>query len=396
MSARVLIVGAGVAGLETLAALRKLAGERIDITLLAPELKFVNHSMCAAQPFKPRRVRGIPLARVAADFGAYWCRDELQRVDAEKREALTRSGRRLQYDKLVLALGARQEPNFSPALTFRNGRDGPNYRLVLKRLRTGALKNLAFVKPWGPAYLLPLYDLALLTAAECARAGRGIDISLITPEEEPLGVFGQEVSSGVARLLAENGVRVHARSYGLIRRSGGVELRPGGQALRAQQVVTVPRLFARHLCGVPFDSDGFIPVDGHGRVRGLDHAWAAGDATNFPLKQGGLAAQQADAVAEDIAASVGVDVEPRPFSPILRSVLLTGAEPHYLRADLSGSAGDDSSFSPQPSWFPATKLAARYLTPYLSTRRGSALDVLAPCVEQERDGAADRLAAATA
>jgi sulfide:quinone oxidoreductase len=62
----------------------------------------------------------------------------------------------------------------------------------------------------------------------------------------------------------------------------------------------------------------FIDTDAHGRVARLDGVFAAGDAPSFPVKQGGLAAQQADAVAEMIAASVGVDIDPQPFRPILR------------------------------------------------------------------------------
>ena len=65
--------------------------------------------------------------------------------------------------------------------------------------------------------------------------------------------------------------------------------------------------------------------------------FAAGDATAFPIKQGGLAAQQADAVAEAIAAAAGVDLDPQPFRPILRGVLLTGGAARYLRADISGA-----------------------------------------------------------
>jgi hypothetical protein len=104
--------------------------------------------------------------------------------------------------------------------------------------------------------------------------------------------------------------------------------------------------------------------------------------TNFPVKQGGLATQQADALAEAIAASVGVDIDPQPFRPVLRGVLLTGASPRYLRADISGRGGDDSTVSTDPLWWPPDKLAGRYLAPYLSRQTGSALDVHMPGGEQ--------------
>ena len=69
-------------------------------------------------------------------------------------------------------------------------------------------------------------------------------------------------------------------------------------------------------------------------MSGCAGVYAAGDATTFPLHQGGLAAQQADAAAESIAASLGAIAEAEPFRPVLRGVLLTGGAPLYLRAVL--------------------------------------------------------------
>jgi sulfide:quinone oxidoreductase len=103
--------------------------------------------------------------------------------------------------------------------------------------------------------------------------------------------------------------------------------------------------------------------------------FAAGDATTFPVKQGGLAAQQADAVAETIAASVGINIVPRPFRPVLRGMLLTGGRAWYMRADISGGASTDSMISSAPLWWPPNKLCGRYLAPFLSSRVGDAADV---------------------
>ena len=143
--------------------------------------------------------------------------------------------------------------------------------------------------------------------------------------------------------------------------------------MRVDRVVTVPRLVGPRLRGIACGADGFIETDPHGRVAGLDGVFAAGDATAFPVKQGGLAAQQADAVAEAIAASVGADVDPRPFQPVLRGLLLTGGRARYLRADISGGAGDDSTISTEPLWWPPDKISGRYLAPYLSSQVGEPL-----------------------
>ena len=165
-------------------------------------------------------------------------------------------------------------------------------------------------------------------------------------------------------------------------RPGWLDISPGERRLPVDRIVTHPRLAGPRLRGVPCARDGFILTDAHGRVVGLEGVYAAGDATAFPIKQGGLAAQQADAVAEAIAASVGADIDPQPFRPVLRGVLLTGAAPHFLRADISGRTGDDSTISARPLWWPPNKLSGRYLAPYLSRQTGEAADVL----PQHEDG----------
>ena len=153
----------------------------------------------------------------------------------------------------------------------------------------------------------------------------------------------------------------------------------------ADRVVTLPLLVGPRVSGLPADADGFIPVDRHGRVAGLDDVYAAGEVTSFPLKQGGLAAQQADAVAEVIAARAGAALTPTPFRPVLRGLLMTAGAPLYLRSEphrapaQTSVAIDEpdhhhrratvSAASDQPLWWPPAKIAARYLAPYLATAR---------------------------
>ena len=378
---RIVIVGAGVAGLETLLALRALAADKVEVTLLAPELRFVNRSMSTAQPFSARRLRGIPLQDIAARWDAHWHRGVFDRVDTRRKVVVTRDRDELAYDILVLAPGSRSGHASTDrrVLTYRGGPDAPHVRLLLQQLRDARCTNVGFVKPAGAGWPVPLYDLALMTAADCAAHGlHAVTLSLITPEDEPLGIFGSTAGAAVAELLDDRGVEVHLSSYVAGERPGRLEIAPGERYAPVDRIVTLPRQVGPLLRGVPSGRDGFIATDPHGRVPGLDDVFAAGDATEFAIKQGGLAAQQADAVAEMIAASAGVGIEPRPFRPVLRGVLLTGGRPLYLRADISGSAGDDSTASQEPLWWPPDKLAARYLSPYLSGQVGSASDVMPP------------------
>ena len=89
-----------------------------------------------------------------------------------------------------------------------------------------------------------------------------------------------------------------------------------------------------------------------------------GDATWLPIKQGGLAAQQAEVAAASIAAAAGYDVDPVTFEPVVRAALLTGEEPEFLRSGPEGEGG--TTIARSPLWWPPTKVAGPRLAPYLA------------------------------
>jgi sulfide:quinone oxidoreductase len=360
----VVVVGAGVAGLETLLALRAAAGDRVEIILLAPRAKFVNRSMAIDRPANTARVPALRIRQITSELRVEWQRGALERVDPEHRVAFTSAGRELRYDRLVLAIGARPAPSASPlgVLTFSDADDLYEYRQLLRLIRARRIERVTFVQPGGPSWPLVLYQLALATAA--AREG-DVELSLVTPERAPLEIFGSPASDVVRRLLADANVHTITSSHGTPSRAARrVHVSSAGRPI-LDRVVTVPRIVGPRISGVPADRAGFIPTDAHGRVLGLDDVFAAGDATAFPIKRGGLAAQQADAVAEAVAASLGVRIEPRSFRPVLRGLLVADGVTHYLRASVSA---EDSAVSETPLWWPPNRLTGRYLAPYLSAR----------------------------
>jgi sulfide:quinone oxidoreductase len=315
---RVLIAGGGVAGLETLLALRALAEGRVDITLLSPELKFVNVSMSVEQPFKLQRGRGLRPEDTAAELGAGWHRGALDRVEHDRHRVVTKEGDELVYDILVLALGARPEREWwsRGVLTYHGGRDGPNFRLLLHKLREGGIDKVAFVKPAGASWPLPLYDLVLMTATDCAAHERpGVELSLVTQRKSRSRSLESPPAPPSARSWTSSGWLCTRATTACHARPDGWRFSPGDQVLAVDRIVTQPRLVGPSLRGIPSARDGFIQTDPHGRLAGVDDVFAAGDATTFPVKQGGIAAQQADAVAEAIAASAGADIDPQPFRP---------------------------------------------------------------------------------
>ena len=204
-----------------------------------------------------------------------------------------------------------------------------------------------------------------MTAAHVAAHGlEGVELTLVTPEDRPLALFGGDASDAVAALLAEAGIEVRTGAYPVAFGDGHLAVLPDG-GVAADRVVALPRLYVPPLGGVPQTYEGFIPVDAHGRVVGLPGVWAAGDATSFPVKQGGIAAQQADTAAESIAAAAGVPVQPLPFRPVLRGLLLTGDAPRFLRGE-PVARGEESLVSTEPLWWPPAKIVGRHLAPFLA------------------------------
>jgi sulfide:quinone oxidoreductase len=369
---RVLIAGGGVAALEATLALRALAEERVSVELLAPEPQFWYRPLAVAEPFKLGEVQHLELPKLAAEAGATFSPGELVSIDAARSLAYTDPGGALAYGALLIACGAVPRPAIDGALTFRGPADTAKIERLLAELEAGELRRVAFAIPAGAVWSLPAYELALMTAAWLAtRAIDGVTLALVTPEHEPLQLFGREASDAVRALLDDNGIALHTRAYPAEARAGELLL-VGGGIVVADRVVALPRLQGPRIGGVPQTPEGFIPVDLYGRVSDMTGVYAAGDITTFPIKQGGIAAQQAEAAAEAIAADAGIEVRPRPFRPVLRGLLLTGTAPRFLRAELAGGAGETSRVSPEALWWPPAKIVGRHFAPFLAGLAGAA------------------------
>jgi len=267
-----------------------------------------------------------------------------------------------------LAVGARPEPALRGAITFAGPRDVLAIKERIEALGPGRRHSIAFVAMAGTTWTLPLYELALLTAEYGRRRGLDLAIELISGESAPLGVFGRVASAAVRRRLTEADVAMRMGTFPTEFADGRLSLELEG-ALDVDLVIALPHLRGPELSGLPHDSGGFVPVDAYGRVRGVDRVWAVGDMTTRLVRQGGLAAQQADVAAADIAAHVaGVDVEVHPYEPRLQGMLLTGAEPLYLRHDPHSLVRSEAPS--EPPWWPAQKIVGQHLGPYLESLAG--------------------------
>jgi sulfide:quinone oxidoreductase len=360
--ARICIVGGGVAGVEALLALRDMARDRAGVTLIAPEPDFVYKPLLVEEPFGLGPPEQYALEPLATEVGAEFLLRAATEVKPGEHQLELDDGSTLDYDYLVVCVGGRYVPAYSNAITFPNPAKPLGIDEVIERA-AAASGRIAFVVPPRITWSLPLYEIALMTERRARERGDHVELTLITPETTPLAPFGAAASSAVAELLKERAIEVVCgeRTH---EEGGELILTPGDRKVEADAVIALPEMEGPSIPGLPADEDGFIPVDQHSRVRGADDVYAAGDGTNFPLKQGGLATQQADAAAADIAHQLGAAVEPEPFRPVLRGQLLTGDASLHMRTDIAGGGGEGTA-SLDRLWWPPHKISGRYLAPKL-------------------------------
>jgi sulfide:quinone oxidoreductase len=364
---RVIIAGGGVAGLEATLALGELAPEHTDVTVIAPNTEFAYRPMAVCEPFADGPHHRYPLAPIVRDAGAELLADALAWVDPAGQLAHTEAGEQIAYDALVLALGAKAHQRYPHALTIDDRRLDETLHGLIEDIEEGYIHSLAFVAPGRMAWPLPLYELALMTAGRAYDTNVELAVTILTPEDAPLAIFGIYASSAVRELLQQAHIQTINSAYCEVPHPGEVVISPGDRHLQVDRVIALPELYGSQVRGIPLGEYGFIRVNPYGQVPDVGPIYAAGDATEFPIKHGGIASQQADAAAQSIAALAGAPITPEPFHPVIHGMLFTGGEPVYLTARITGGHGFSSEITDTPTWSPPAKIAAKYLAPYLDT-----------------------------
>jgi sulfide:quinone oxidoreductase len=358
----VLIAGGGVAGLEALLMVRRLLGRRVRAVVLAPEPEFTYRQYAVAEPFGYGEVARFDLGDLVSKAGGRLRQDALASVDASAKIAFTTAGAEIHFDALVIAVGAESANGLPGAITYRGPASNRDVHQAILAIDRGEISRLAFAVPAPCHWSLPLYELAIMAATHLADIGDGSEaIDLITAEKEPLDVFGAGASQRLRAELDRVGVRLHTGVAPARVAAGGLTLMDGS-VVQCDRAFALPRLEVSPLDGVAQGPHGSISTDSRMRVAGCPDVYAVGDASWFPIKQGGLAAQQADVAATAIAAGIDSGLEDAPFRPELRAALLTADGPIYLKA----GAGEAGAVSDAPLWWPPGKVAGRLLTPFIA------------------------------
>lgn len=329
-----------MAGLETALALREFAGERAAVTMVAPAGRFAIPASAPGRAFGITPSVDLPLKRVVAKAGASLRATHLVGVDARRRLAMLAGGELLGFDHLVVAVGARLSAGIPEAVTFRGHADVEALRHLIEGVVSHAERGgdtaLAVVVPAGCGWPLAGYEIALMAREHLIAAGHGerCRLTLVTAEQEPLAALGAHAGATVAGKLGRVGVEIVAGTE-VVAFDWGRLVLSDGTVRQADRVVSLPVTRGPAVPGLPADTEGFVLADDEGRVAGAPGIRVVGDAGPCPLKKGGIACHQADAVAAAISRELGAAAPPLSYSP------------------------------GQRHWWPVPKTSGRFLAPFM-------------------------------
>jgi sulfide:quinone oxidoreductase len=209
-------------------------------------------------------------------------RGSIASVSTTARQVRLDDGGLIGYEALLVAVGGRPRAPFRGAITY--GLPGSEARMhgLVQDLEAGYVKRVAFVVPPGATWALPVYELALMTAERAFDMCASVELTRVTPERRVLDGVGDAMSDEATSLLDAAGVAIKSGSQAVMTSAGTLELRPSGEQLEIDWVVTLPVLDGPALDGLPHDDAGSLTIDGHGRVAGAPVTMGRAAATSSP------------------------------------------------------------------------------------------------------------------
>jgi NADH dehydrogenase FAD-containing subunit len=331
---RIVILGAGFAGLETAFLLRMRMRDQANLTVVSERETFTFRPNTIYVPF------GADPADLVVDLAKPFQRrhvsfvgDRVAVVDPDAHTVRLAGGGEVGYDKLVVATGADMRPGEIPGLAEHAAtiwtpesmlKVGDRFQRVLADARAGRRSRVLFLIPPNNKCAGPLYEIVLMFETWLRRehARDHVEITWSTFEQTFIQAFGPRLHDVVSTEFAQRGIDGHTDEIVTEIAPATAHYRDGSTRAFDHLIAFPPYVAAVRYESLPSDDRGFIQTEPTTRqVAGHPDIYAPGDAGDFPVKQAFLAFLQADTVAEHIAASAGMHPFEKPFDPVSMCIM---------------------------------------------------------------------------
>jgi len=319
----VIVLGGGIGGLVTANELGKRLGREHRVVLVE---KNAQHAFAPSFLWlmtgdrKPEQVTR-PLRQMVRP-GVEVIQAEVHSIDLANRRVVFNS-RQLDYDYLVVALGAELAPEAIPGLsegghTFYTLEGTLKLHDAIQKFSGGTVAVVVSAIP----YKCPgaPHEAAMLLANFFRRRGETVTIHLFTPEPQPMPVAGPALGEALQQMLKDKGVNFHPRHKLTAVNPQTRELSfEGREPFSYDLLAAIPPHRGPHLlreAGLTNEA-GWVPVDRATLATQYENVYALGDVTALPIpgrwkpdvpmmlpKAGIFAHAQAEVVARRIAADI--------------------------------------------------------------------------------------------
>lgn len=306
MGKRILILGAGFGGLAAANELRKALNQDHRIIVIDRKMSFMMGLVKLWILEGGRRLEEsqTPLAGLNAK-GIEYLNDEVTKIDAASGRVQAKSHGWIQYDYLIIALGAETAPEkisgfVSRGYSLYNALQVEPLRDRLLSLRRGrvavAIMGMPYKCPPAP------YEASLIIDSMLTRNGTrsSIDIDLYTPAPIALPVAGPQVSASVIEIISQRGIRFHHSHKLQSVLNNKMEFENGARQDYDVLVGIPPHRVPEVVKSSGLAEEGdWISVDRHTMKTSFKNAYAIGDA--IEIKVGAMALPKAGIFAEEQA-----------------------------------------------------------------------------------------------
>lgn len=313
---KILVLGGGFGGLESLFYLKHVLGDRGDLALVSDRPYFVFKPNTIYIPFgEPPEKYELDLVKPLQKQAIKLVQGAVQNIDPNTRSVELESGK-LEFDYLLVATGAKMCPEEIPGLAKHAVTVWtPDDMLVLReriakvadRAKGGNRSKVLFLVPPNNRCSGPLYEMVCMLDTYLRRQGcrEHVELAFATKEEAFIEAFGPRLNTVVADEFAERKIEGHVRHVVSEVEPNSVRFQNGAELPYDLLISFPPYAAARNFPALPIDERGFVNVDPSSRrVAGNDRLYAVGDTGNFPIKQAFLALLQGDAAGDHVAADI--------------------------------------------------------------------------------------------
>jgi sulfide:quinone oxidoreductase len=305
MGKRILILGAGFGGLAAATELRKSLEPDYRVIVVDRKKSFMMGLVKLWILEGSRRLEEsqTPLDGLNAK-GIEYLNDEVTKIDIAQNRVQAKDHGRLEYDYLIVALGAELAPDKIAGFVGRghnlyDAQAVPELREKLLALKRGkvaiAIMGMPYKCPPAP------YEASMLIDSILTRHGtrNNIEINIYTPAPIALPVAGPQISANVVEIVSQRGIHFHPSHKLRSVTDGKIEFENGNKADYDVLVGIPPHRVPEVVRSSGLAEGDWVAIDRNTMKTRFKNVFAIGDVTE--IKVGALALPKAGIFAEEQA-----------------------------------------------------------------------------------------------